>query len=184
MPEGQQTLIPKTTMARVSYRSRGLGLFLAGSGLFFAITLLVSLGLFFYKGLLANQMDEFKNVLSRVESEFEPALIVELRQTAEGIDIVKGLLRNHVAPSRLFKFLEENTLPDTRFSRFSYTSEGVVMSGTTRSYTTFAQQSRVFEKHPLVKDVRFSGFSLGRAGFVNYNVELMMDPSLLLYQGP
>lgn len=184
MPEGQQTLIPKTTMARVSYRSRGLGLFLAGSGLFFAITLLTSLSLFFYQGLLASQVDEFKNVLSRVESEFEPALIIELRQTAEGIDTIKELLKNHIAPSSVFKFLEENTLPDTRFSRFSYTPEGVVMSGTTRSYTTFAQQSRVFEEHPLVKDVRFSGFSLGSAGFVNYNVELMLDPSSFLYQGP
>lgn len=179
MPE--ETLIPKTK-TKISFRSKGVGLLVTLNIFLFIAVLLVSVGLFFYRGLLESQVQELKGILGRVEGEFEPSLILELRRTARSIDSAKQLLTQHTAPSRFFEFLKNNTLPDTRFSGVSYQEGMVVMSGTTRSYTTLAQQSLAFEQHSMVQNVTFSNFSLGAGGFVSFVVELSLNPALTAYQ--
>lgn len=181
MPEGQQSFIPKASQIKIPYR-RGIGWFTAFNGFLFTIVLLVSGALFFYRGLLLSQVEELNGILERVEGEFEPALIIELRRTVRIIDSAKQLFKEHAAPSAVFDFLEENTLPETRFSSFSYKAGSITMSGVTGSYTTLAQQSLVFEGHPMVKRATFSNFSLGNEGFVNFSVELLFEPAFVLYQ--
>ena len=134
-------------------------------------------------GQLTSQIACYSDTLQKVETEFEPALILELRRTAQAIDVGRDLLKKHVAVSRLLEFIEDNTLPDTRFTRFIYKDGNVILSGAARSYSSLAQQSLVFEHAPSVQKSEFADFSLGRDGFVNFRVELVVDPSLIAYQG-
>lgn len=180
----KETFIPKVApeAAKAVYRSRGIGWLNVGALILFALSLLFSLGLFFYRGLVRNQINNLSAALQKVEGEFEPALIVELQQTALAIRSIKNLTQKHVALSRLFKFLEENTIPDVRFSNFSYNGGKVGLTGTARSYLALAEQSLIFEKSRLIKDVSFSNFVLSSGGFVGFNTIFSVEPDLILYQ--
>lgn len=130
-----------------------------------------------------SQIDGYTETLKQVESEFEPSLILELRRTAQAIDVGRELLKNHVATSRLLKFIEDNTLPETSFSRFIYKDGTLVLSGSARSYASLAQQARVFEESPFLERATFSDFTLGSGGLVNFRAELVIEPELITYTG-
>lgn len=164
------------------YRARGLGWLSGLSLIFFILSLLLSFGLFFYRSYLEGQIKTLANNLQKVEKEFEPGLIIELQKTVKTINSTGDLLNKHVALSRLFDFLEENTISDARFFNFSYDKSGVQMSGTARSYAALAQQSLVFEQSRLIKNVSFSNFNLASDGFVNFNVKFTAEPELIFYQ--
>lgn len=183
MPD-QTTFIPKTSPVKIPYSGRGLGLFTGLASVFFILSLLLSFGLFFYRGLLQTQIDELGATLAKVENEFEPASILELQQTAKGITEAKLLLKKHVALSQLFKFLSANTIADVRFLNFSYQDAKVDMNGVAKSYSSMAQESLILESSRLVKNVNFSNFSLTQEGFVNFNVKFAVTPDLISYQTP
>ncbi|MEK7599224.1 MAG: hypothetical protein AAB474_02105 [Patescibacteria group bacterium] len=180
----KETFIPKIApMAeKTLYQARGIGWLNTGAFILFAISLLISVGLFFYRGLIRGQINNLSATLQKVEGEFEPALIVELQQTALAINSIKNLTQKHVALSRLFKFLEENTIASVRFSNFSYNGGKVGLTGTARSYVALAEQSLIFEKSRLIKDVSFSNFVLSSGGLVNFNTIFTVQPDLIFYQ--
>src|SRR3972149_3163406 len=131
MPPTEPTFIPRTPIP-AGRRSTGLGWFFAVSFLFLAASGLVTGGMWLYRGLLTSQIAGYSDTLQKVETEFEPALILELRRTAQAIDVGRDLLKKHVAVSRLLEFIEDNTLPDTRFTRFIYKDGNVILSGAAR----------------------------------------------------
>lgn len=180
----QTTFIPKTSPVKMPYSGRGLGLFTGLASFFFILSLLLSFGLFFYRGLLQTQIEELGSTLAKVENEFEPASILELQHTAKGIAGAKSLLKNHTALSQLFKFLSANTIADVRFLNFNYQDAKADMNGVAKSYSSMAQQSLILENSRLVKDVNFSNFSLTAEGFVNFNVKFAVTPELISYQIP
>lgn len=181
MPDGQ-SFIPKTASAiRPLYQGRGLGWLIGIASAFFIASLLLSFGLFFYRGYLEAQIKTLAENLKKAEGDFEPSLILELQRTAKSINSVSDLLGKHVALSKILDFLSQNTLADTRFLNFSYDKNEVQMSGVARSYAAMAQQSLVFEKSRLIKDVSFSSFSLTAEGFVNFNVRFGVSPELISY---
>ena len=110
--------------------------------------------------------------------------MLELQKTAKSISSASDLLNGHTAISRLLDFLAQNTIADTQFSNFSYAKNEVQMSGVSRSYTALAQQSLIFEKSRLIKNVSFSNFSLTSEGFVNFNVKFGVVPELISYRAP
>ncbi len=181
MQEGT-SFIPKIETVKIAHSGKNLG-WLSGLALvFFVLSLVLSFGLFFYRGFLEAQIDTLSASLQKVESEFEPSLILELQQTVKSIDSVKGLMGGHVAISRLLDFLKENTVSEVSFSNFSYDKESAQMSGIAKSYVALAQQSAVFEKSRLIKNVSFSNFSLTSEGFVNFSVKFAPERELISYQ--
>ena len=164
------------------YSSRGLGWLLGLSSVFFILSLLLSFGLFFYRGLLEDQIKTFGEDLAKVESEFEPSSILELQSTAMGISKARVLFGGHAALSQIFKFLSANTLSDARFSSFSFQDGKVEMNGTAKSYFVLAQQSLIFEKSRLIKEVGLSNFSLSSEGFVNFSLRFEATPELISYK--
>ncbi len=179
----QTTFIPKTTpQIKIPYSSRGLGWLMGLSSVFFVLSLLLSFGLFFYRGLLEDDIKKLGEDLAKVESEFEPSSIMELQATAMGISKAKVVFEDHAALSQIFKFLSANTLPDARFSSFNFQDGKVDMNGTARSYVALAQQSLIFEKSRLIKGVELSNFSLGSEGFVNFTLRFEVLPELISYK--
>lgn len=179
----EPTFIPRTPIPPSSRRGTGIGWFITLGFFALLIAIFITAGLWLYRGLLTSQVAGFTETLKQVESEFEPSLILELRRTAQAIDVGRELLKKHVATSRLLKFIEDNTLPEATFSRFIYKEGSVVLSGSARSYASLAQQARVFEDSPFVKQATFSDFALGSGGLVNFRAELIIEPELISYQG-
>ncbi|MEK7566818.1 MAG: hypothetical protein AAB527_01640 [Patescibacteria group bacterium] len=181
----EQTFIPKTTAAtKLLYQGRGLGWLTGAALIFFVASLLLSFGLFFYKDYLEADKKTLADELKKSESYFEPSLMLELQRTAKSISSTGDLLDKHTALSRLLDFLAQNTMADARFSNFSYDKNEVQILGVVKSYTALAQQSLIFEKSRLIKNVSFSNFSLTSEGFVNFSVKFGVEPELISYQAP
>jgi hypothetical protein len=161
----------------------GIGWFVTAGFLALVASVLVTAGLWLYRGFLTAQITGYSETLTQVEGEFEPSLILELRRTARAIDVGRELLKNHIATSRLLKFIEDNTLAETNFSRFIYKEGIAVLSGSSRSYSLLAQQASVFEESPFVSRATFSDFALGSGGLINFRAELVIQPELITYQG-
>ncbi|MBI2507269.1 MAG: hypothetical protein HYW09_01505 [Candidatus Niyogibacteria bacterium] len=181
MPEGQ-AFIPKTSVARLPYKKAGVGLLGNLSIIIFILSLLFVFGLFFYRGYLQSQITTLADNLKKVESDFEPSLILELQKTSQSLNSTQNLLNKHPALSGLFDFLEKNTIPNVRFLGFSYNNGEAQMSGVARSYGALAQQSMIFEKSRLIKDVSFSNFSLTSEGFVNFSLNFKVEPELISFK--
>ena len=179
----QTTFIPKTTpQIKIPHGSRGLGWLMGLSSVFFILSLLLSFGLFFYKGLLEGEIKTLGENLAKVENEFEASSILELQSTAMGISKARVLFGEHAALSQIFKFLSANTLSDARFSNFSFQGGKAEMNGTAKSYFVLAQQALIFEKSRLIKEVGLSNFSLSSEGFVNFTLKFEVMPELISYK--
>lgn len=183
MPD-QPTFIPKTSVAKLPYKKAGIGLFGNLSIIIFILSLLFSFGLFFYRGYLNDQVKSLAENLAKVESDFEPSLLLELQKTSRVMGLAQNLLNKHAALSGLFDFLEKNTIPNVRFLGFSYNRQDAQMSGVARSYSALAQQSLIFEKSRLIKNISFSNFSLTSEGFVNFSLNFKVEPELISFKAP
>ncbi|MDP3762947.1 MAG: hypothetical protein Q8Q97_02650 [bacterium] len=178
----EPSLISKTYPARdTAPRRGGVGILMFGGIILFAASLLTAGGVSLYKSLLTRQIAALTNSLKRLEADFEPPLIQELFKTSQEIQSASVLLAAHRFPSRLFKFLEENTLASARFTdfRFNAGEAKLVMTGEARSYTALAEQASVFEKNPLVRRLALANLALKENGNISFGMEIIFDPAIL-----
>lgn len=184
--ENRVSFIPKKIIGAPVYKSRGLGVFTVFALMVFLVSAALWGGLFLYERYLKEQISEKESSLKIAQSGLESSLIMSLAQLAGKIDAAKSLIKNHKAPSSIFVFLEDNTLKDVRFKNFdfSFSSAGessVSMSGVAKSYSALALQANAFEKNGNVRKASFSGFKLDKNGWVNFEVEIVFNPSILVY---
>jgi len=154
------------------------------SGIIFFGAIVVASGFYFYERYLTQQIDELSSTLSHVEGEFEAPLVEELVRISKSIDSLKLMLASHKSPSRVFDFLEQNTIPEVAFKSFSFIDgdAAVSMDAIAKSYTALSQQSMVFGESSLLKESKISGISLQDSGEINFKVRLIFNPSLLQYR--
>lgn len=180
------SFIPKTRLTGPTYRRKsfGIGFFIS------VILLLISLGLlggaYLYRQALQKSVDEDIASLELARKSFEPVLIDELSQLTFSIKAAKTLVSQHGAASRIFKVISDLTLKDVRFSDFKFTmvekNPAVTMLGEAGSYTGAALQAKLFGQSDDVSKVTFSNFNLKEAGKVSFNVNIVLNPSILTYQ--
>lgn len=180
MPE--PSLISKTYPVRdTNQPRRGVGVLMFAGIILFAASLLTAGGVFLYKSLLTRQIVALTNSLKRLEADFEPPLIQELSKTSKELQAASVLLAAHRFPSRLFKFLEDNTLVSVRFTDFRFDAKEakLVMTGEARSYTALAEAASVFEKNPLVRRLTLANLALKENGNINFGMGIIFDPAIL-----
>ncbi|MDP3784948.1 MAG: hypothetical protein Q8R12_02625 [bacterium] len=173
------SLIPKTYPQQEVRAKRGVGILMFLGIIFFILAFVILAGVFFYKNLLVRQVAGLNNSLKRLEADFEPPLIQELARTSKTLAAGKELLSSHSSVSRLFKFLEDNTVELVRFSNFIFSAKDLklIVMGEAKSYTLLAQQASIFEHSPLVKKLSLSNLSLRENGNINFTAEIILDPS-------
>lgn len=177
----QSSFIPKTIPERLSRVKEPLGILMFLGVLIFGLSLMTLGGLFFYRRLLTNQVQDLSNSLSRLEADFDPASIEELARTASSIEIAKTVLARHRYLSNVFLFLEKNTLPDVRFSKFSFDAANSTanLAAQAKSYTALAQQREIFRSEPSVNNLVLSSLTLTPEGGVTFTAELTFNPAIL-----
>jgi len=147
--------------------------------------LLISAGLWitvlFKKAEVAVAEKELASVQAKT-SELAPAYEAARKQQ-EKIDTLAGIYETHVFSSRVFGFLEKDTLPQVSWANLSFTSSGSIsLSGTAADYEYFVKQIEAFKDDPTVKSLAFSGLSSefdeqGKQRSANFNLTLDLDPS-------
>ncbi len=186
----QTSFIPKKPMVRETYTPpRSIGL-LTIIALFILFTiLLASGGLYFYKGVLAKNLENMKNNLVLAQNRFEPSKIKELQVLDKRLNAANQILSKHIAISPIFQGLQAVTMKSVRYTKFSYdfgqekdAKISVKMSGVTLGYSFLALQSDLFAKNKNFIDPVFSNLALSENGNVSFDLDFYIDPSFVDYK--
>lgn len=152
----------------------------------FVLSIVAAGGVFLYERYLETSLVRKQESLERAKSAFEPELIRELSRLDDKFVIGRQLLNAHIAPSAIFKLIEDITLQSVRFLDFSYavTEVGVriTMNGEARSFSSVALQSDEFAKNRSLRQPEFSGLGLDARGNVVFQVTAIVDPQLISYR--
>jgi len=182
------SFIPKKSFVKPIYKSRGFGILLNSSIVLFVVSMLVFGGVYSYEKNLSKRVALLADSLGRERDAFDLPALAEIGKTAKKIEFAKKLLKNHVAPSPIFNFLERATLESVRFSNFSYTrqksgDEGteVAMDGLAKSYASLALQADEFQKNKNVESISVSNLSLGKGGVVKFHIVIILSPNFVKY---
>ncbi len=185
----QTSFIPKKpiTAASVSHRHAS-NLFMIFSVLILIVMGVASGGLFFYKSYLVKEKSILSASLEKVRDSFEKDTIDELELYDKRVSSSKQVLDGHIVLSPLFTLLGELTIPGVQYTKFDHqtTEKGffVKMSGIARDYRSIALQADVFNtaKGRSFKNVVFSNLTRNKNNYVSFDVDFIVDPSLVSYQ--
>lgn len=178
----EPSFIPKNLPQRFARAREPLGTFLFLGVLVLVISLLALGGLFFYERLLSGQITDLVKSLERLKADFDADSINELARVSESIQTAQEVLSSHRRASNIFMLLEASTLPEVRFSKFSFdaASGQLTLAAEAKSYTALAHQTEIFKKSSGVSKTSLSSFSLTPAGGVEYEVDLTLNPALVI----
>lgn len=126
----------------------------------FVLSLLGAIGIFVYKDYLGKQLESAKRDLSSVSSGDSERKIEELQLYDDKLRIARNLLDNHIAPSLIFREIEDSTKETVQFSSLEYTYDPgfeavLTLEGDTEAFTSVALQ-----KMQILEDELFSDFVL------------------------
>lgn len=185
-PVTQGSFIPKQSL--VATRGRGgLGIFLFLSILMFVMSILAAGGAYLYEQFVTRRIAGLDEQLKLAEGAFNTATIQDLARTDSRLIEAEKLLERHVAPSSAFSFISTITLEKVQFNSMAFNlmqdgSATIAMGGTADSFSTVALQSDKFGQSKLLKDVIFSGITVGDDGKVDFSVNATIDPSVISYK--
>ncbi len=186
-PNVQGSFIPKQALNRAQSRGGGLGLFFLASILVFVMSLIAAGGAFAYQGVLNKQIADKDVSLQKAEGAFDATAIDDLLRMDTRLTQAKLLLDKHVSTSGIFTLLSQITLEKVQILGMNLTmntdgSGKLSANGVGDSFSTVALQSDAFGSSKFLRDVIFSGVSVGEGGKVSFNVSATVDPSVLLYR--
>ena len=189
-PKFQSSFIPKGPLApagNFTQKSKPKSGSFLGSliVLIFIVVVLLSAGLFAYNWYLSNNIKKMGNDLESAKLALNSETIDSLSRLDARLNITEGLLEKHIALSPFFEFLEASTLQNVSFNDFNYahTENGIeiTMKGLARGYSAVALQADIFNKSDFLQDPLFSDLNLDERGNVTFELEAIINPSLLKY---
>jgi len=145
----------------------------------------LALGIFLYDRFLAASVATKGEQLNRAREQFDPVLIQNLARLDARMNAAYDILARHLAPSEVFRLLQDLTLQSILYDSLDYTigEDGIVridMSGVAQSVNGVALQSSLFGEHNAIMNPIFSGLNLTDQG-VEFSVSAVLDPVALQY---
>lgn len=175
-----QIIIPGRGQESFQVGRKSFGIFMVLGFLILAVSIAALVGILLYKQFLADGVQAAKTELRDLEAGFDQAQIEEWTSTARSIDLAKETLKNHAYISNIFSFLERNTLPDVRFTTFSFDSNSntVRLGAQAKSYAALAQQKGILEADPVIENLAIGNFRLTPKGGVDFDLEVTFNSSI------
>jgi hypothetical protein len=185
----QNSFIPKAKSSASVKRSSYNPYTVTGVSIFFVV-ILVSAGFFFYGMYLDYQIQETKKNLVNVDEIFKPEFVQDLVIADARIRASEKSLDERVAPTMIFKVLEDLTAQGIYFNSFNYLSHKinqaeedsiVVLTGVASSFNNLAFQTDVFKEEERVKEVMVRNIKLAD-DVIFFNVTLNFSEEVILYK--
>ncbi len=152
----------------------------------FIITLLSSVGLFFYKNLLTSQIDQYNKDITSASTALQPQKIQDLIDANSRITTTKTLLDGHVVVSKLLLLLNDLSLKKMRLTDFNYVNKNkqssLSITAELQTYNALAEEQNIFSKNEFIKNPVFSNFILGDNGYITVNLSATIDSALISYK--
>ena len=187
----QTSFIPKKPIIKenAAYGGRSVSIFLIISLFIFFTVLVITGGLYFYKGILVKKIANLESTLNLAKNRFEPSKITELQIFDKRLISSSEILSKHITIIPIFSALEQLTMKSVRYTNFSYsvgsdakTIINVKMSGIAIGYRSIALQSDLFTKNKNLIDPIFSNLALDNSGNVLFDLDFSVDPSFVNYK--
>lgn len=185
----QTSFIPKKPMIKErAVASKPIGMMTIIPLIILFVMVIVSVGLYLYKGSLTQSISKMENDLNLARNRFEDNKITQLQLLDKRLRASNKVLQNHIAISPIFEALQEVTMKSVRYTRFDYTLvEGLTpelkisMAGQTTNYRSIALQAELFAKKKFFIDPVFSNLSLDEKGNVLFDLTFTVDPTFVNY---
>jgi len=190
-PNFQTSFIPKKPIVKErATAARPVGFILVISILVLFAVLIITAGLYFYKGILTKNIADMENTLTLAKNRFEPSKITELQTLDKRLRAASTILGNHIVVTPIFEALSELTMKTVRYTKFNYTIGAdnknsiinVQMSGVAIGYASIALQSDLLAKNKNLKNPIFSNLTLDNNGNVVFDLTFSVDPSFVNYE--
>ncbi len=130
---------------------------------------------------LASIENRMSQVGTKEQKEFKEQIFTYKKK----IDDVVLILKNHKAPTQLFKIIESSIHPSVVITDFSYRGLGqekVNISGQVSDLTSLSQQIVMFESNPDISKVMLSSVSGGKSAQIIFKMDLTINLSALIMQ--
>lgn len=154
---------PRMEYAHPSRQSEGRGL---GILTIIALLFLVAVGgvyggVYVYRQNLEKSLDGLTRELSDLEADLDVKNIQEMARVDRGLRTARSLLAVHIHSSNLFSLLEDLTLTDVYYTKFSYTFEGgISLGGRADDFLVLHRQLEKFRSFPLITRVTLENIAL------------------------
>ena len=185
----QKSFIPKKPMASNPAYKKTVSFFSIITVTLLIISILASVGLFFYKKYLTKQIETLSSSLNIARDSFETDTIKELDLFYRRTESAKTILKNHIVLSPLFSLLGDITIPQVEYTSFDakIDDSGVItvnMKGTAKDYRSISVQSDIFSspKGSSLKNILFANLTKVKDNNVSFNLKFNVTPSLLSYE--
>lgn len=188
-PRAQASFIPKKpVVGGAAAAVAGGGVIWLVSLFIFVASLIAAGSVFAYQRYLQSHIDSESASLAKAQAAFDPSAITDLVRLDDRLNQSKNLMNNHVSPSQLFAYLEQNTLQNVRFDSLAYqtNADGQIvlsLSGSATDFSSVALQSDQFGKSRALHNVLFSDVNTDlTTGGVIFKVTATVDPALVSYR--
>jgi hypothetical protein len=167
-------------------RSRGGGfdLFILLGIVIFVASGVLAVGVFLYTQYLSTNAASKLEQIHRAKQAFEPALISDLTRLDSRMRAADTVLDGHLAPTMLFRLLEQLTLQTVTFSAFDLSSSPdgltLVMKGTAQSVNSIALQADLLSRSGVISNPIFSNINRQING-VNFDFSADVNAAALNY---
>lgn len=185
-PNFQSSFIPKEPVTEEVFKKKKAGAFGVLAISLFIISIIVSVAMFVYKGILENEIKNLESQLVESEKSIDKKTINEMSQFSKKLEVVKSIVFKHQIMSKFLESLASSTVSSVYFTGFNYQGLAdkdlsVALQGKAQNYTSIALQENVLNQNKDFKSATFSNLSLDGKGFVSFDLKIYFDPKVLIY---
>jgi hypothetical protein len=185
-PNFQSSFIPKGPVTEEAFQKKKpsvLGVLVVS---LFVISIVISVALFIYKGMVKNDIKNLESQLVEAEKNIDKGAINEMFQFSKKLTVAKTIVIRHQVISRFLDSLASSTVSAVQFTSFNYGSleEGelsVNLKGKATNYSSIALQEDIFSKSEYFKSATFSNLTLDDKGLVSFDLSISVDSQISTY---
>jgi len=185
-PNFQSSFIPKEPVTEKVFKKKKTGIVGVLVVSLFITSIVVSVALYVYKGIVKNDIQNLESQLADAEEKIDKKTINEMTQFGKKLEIVKSIVTRHQVISNFLVSLASSTVSAVQFTDFNYGAikEGglsVTLHGKAANYSSIALQEDVFLRNKHFKSVVFSELTLADKGLVAFDLAISVDPQISIY---
>lgn len=185
-PNFQSSFIPKGPMTEEVFKKKKAGMLGVLAVSLFVFSIILSIGLYVYKGILKSDIENLQLQLAQEEKNLDKETIAKMSQFSKKLSVVKSIVLKHKVVTNFLETLASSTVSSVQFVDLTYNESKngdliVSLSGNASDYASVALQEDVFSNVKYFKSMAFSNLGLGKEGSVSFDLEIIIDPKISVY---
>ncbi|OHA94108.1 MAG: hypothetical protein A3E02_01215 [Candidatus Zambryskibacteria bacterium RIFCSPHIGHO2_12_FULL_38_34] len=185
-PNFQSSFIPKNPTTERVFQKKKTGMVGVLVVSLFVISIIASIGLFIYSGIVKNDIQSLGSQIIEAEKNADKESINQMSQFSNKLSAVKIIVNRHRVISNFLNAFASSVVNTVQFTSFNYgnltgSELAVNLKGKATGYSSIALQEDVFSHNKNFKSMTFSNLTLAEGGMVSFDLEILVDPQIATY---